>query len=270
MYASLHNKQSGCFLMLQYASRLWHWHDKCDVWKCWHRPESKASPEGLSNAGTDTHRADVSGFLRELSKCGLIYGLSRMSPAFSSVEVPACRRWCCMAWAGSGRQGKWWRRTDSAAAGGFAVHGCRSTPVWEKKMAFLMLNQCITKSKSKNNSLSRSLQRSYRYLVHPKMKICLLSGNTRSGWVKMAYSDVFISCLNSHSDGTHALQRIIGEQVIKWSISQNLCWWGNKLIYILDGLRATTFSANCHLGWMIPLNVVTDWTDTKLTFKMAS
>ncbi len=58
------------------------------------------------------------------------------------------------------------------------------------------------------------------------------------------YCDVFISCLDSHSDGTHSLQRIH--------------WWGsdvmlqffkyvlmkNKLIYFLDGLRVNTFSAN--------------------------
>lgn len=162
-YASLHNKQIGCFLMLQYAACPWHWHDKCDMWKRWHRPESKASPEGLSNAGTDTHRPDVSGFLRELSKCGLIYGLSETSPVLSSgataVEVPACRRWCCTARAGSGRQGKWWRRTDSAASVGFAVRGCRSTPVQERTQAFLMLNQHIMKWKSNSNFLSRDLHR---------------------------------------------------------------------------------------------------------------
>ncbi len=28
------------------------------------------------------------------------------------------------------------------------------------------------------------------------------------------YCDVFISCLDSDSDGTHSLQKIIGEQVI--------------------------------------------------------
>ncbi len=38
------------------------------------------------------------------------------------------------------------------------------------------------------------------------------------------YCDVFISGLNSHTDGTHSLQRIH--------------WWRIKLIYILDGLRA--------------------------------
>lgn len=162
-YVRLPAQQTECFLMLQYAACPWHWHDKCDVWKRWHRTESKASPEGLSNTGTDTHRADVSRFLWEISKCGLIYGLSQMSPVLSSemtaVEVPACRRWCCTARAGSGRQGKWWRRTDSAAAGGFAVRGCRSTPVQERTQAFLMLNQHIMKWKSNSNFISRELHR---------------------------------------------------------------------------------------------------------------
>lgn len=169
MYASLCNKQSGCFLMLQCAACPWRWRDKCDVWKRWHRPESKASPEGLSNTGTDTHRADVSGFLRELSKCGLIYGLSRMSPAFSSgmtaAEVPACRRWCCTARAGSGRQEKWWKQTDSAAAGGFAVHGCRSTPVWERTQTLLIPTQCRIKWSSKSNFFFKRLHRLYRLHV---------------------------------------------------------------------------------------------------------
>ncbi len=58
--------------------------------------------------------------------------------------------------------------------------------------------------------------------------------------------DVFISCLDSHSDGTHSLQSIH--------------WWENpamlnfsksfptkkQLIYILDGLRVSKFSTNFH------------------------
>ncbi len=40
----------------------------------------------------------------------------------------------------------------------------------------------------------------------------------------------FISCLDSHSDGTHSLQ----------------IWWRNKLIYILDGLRVSKCSANLY------------------------
>ncbi len=56
------------------------------------------------------------------------------------------------------------------------------------------------------------------------------------------YCDVFISCLDSHSDGTHSLQRI------HWWASDvmlhffKLFWWRNKLIYILDALRVSKFS----------------------------
>ncbi len=62
------------------------------------------------------------------------------------------------------------------------------------------------------------------------------------------YCDVFISCLDSHSDGTHSLQRI--------------CWWASdvmlnfsksvpmkKLTHISDGLGASAFSIShviCH------------------------
>lgn len=137
MCTSQHNMEKrGCFLMLRYSVP--HGADievtNVTRGKRWRRPESKAPPEGLSYAGTD-----VSGFLRELSKCGLIYGLSQTFPAFSLettvAEVPACRRWCCRVRAGSGRQGKWWRRTDSVAAGGFAVRGCRSTPAHERRQS---------------------------------------------------------------------------------------------------------------------------------------
>ncbi len=52
------------------------------------------------------------------------------------------------------------------------------------------------------------------------------------------YCDVFIICLDSHSDGTHSLL------TIHWwasnDISLNLFWWRNKLIYILDALRVST------------------------------
>ncbi len=61
----------------------------------------------------------------------------------------------------------------------------------------------------------------------------------------VAYCDVFISCLDSHSDGTHSLQSIH--------------WWAsnatyiaapmeNKLIYILDGLRVRKYSAHFYFG----------------------
>ncbi len=65
------------------------------------------------------------------------------------------------------------------------------------------------------------------------------------------YCDVFISCLGSHSDGTHSLQRI------HWwasDVMPNLFWWRNKLIYISNGLRLSTFSANFHFwGWSVLL-----------------
>ncbi len=39
----------------------------------------------------------------------------------------------------------------------------------------------------------------------------LASQDVKSG---VDYCDVFISCLDSHSDGTHSLQKKIGEQVM--------------------------------------------------------
>ncbi len=41
----------------------------------------------------------------------------------------------------------------------------------------------------------------------------------------------------------------IGEQVMKSYISPNLLRWRNKLIYILDGLKESKFSANVHF-WL--------------------
>ncbi len=55
--------------------------------------------------------------------------------------------------------------------------------------------------------------------------------------------DVCISCLDSHFDGTHSLQRI------HWwvsYISPNIFQCRNKLIYILDALRVSKVSANFH------------------------
>ncbi len=56
---------------------------------------------------------------------------------------------------------------------------------------------------------------------------------------------VFISCLNSHSDGTHTLQRIhwLANDVLL-NFSKSVL--KKKLIFILDGLRVNTFSANLH------------------------
>ncbi len=54
--------------------------------------------------------------------------------------------------------------------------------------------------------------------------------------LKIDYCDVFISCLDFNSDGTHSLQWIIDEQVMQSYIFSNLFWWRNKLTYTLDGL----------------------------------
>ncbi len=52
----------------------------------------------------------------------------------------------------------------------------------------------------------------------------------------------FISCLDSHSDGTHS-----HSLVSKWCNATFLqIWRGSKLIYILDDLRVNTFSASVH------------------------
>ncbi len=56
------------------------------------------------------------------------------------------------------------------------------------------------------------------------------------------YSDVFFSCLNSHSDGSEdPLMRKL------WNAKFLQIWWTNKLIYILDG----------NFGWSIPLKNIT-------------
>ncbi len=63
---------------------------------------------------------------------------------------------------------------------------------------------------------------------------------------------VFISCLDSHSDGTHSLQRVHW-----WTsdvISPNLLQWGNKLI--LNGLRVSTFLANLNFWVNYSFNAV--------------
>ncbi len=55
-------------------------------------------------------------------------------------------------------------------------------------------------------------------------------------WVLLVdYCDVFISCLDSHSDGTHSLQRIY--------------WWASAVMlnFTQSGLLKT--QAHLHLGW---------------------
>ncbi len=60
----------------------------------------------------------------------------------------------------------------------------------------------------------------------------------------MDYCDVFISCLDSHSDGTHSLQRI------HWWASDVMLHFSkrNKLMSFLDGLRVNRFLPNFHFG----------------------
>ncbi len=58
------------------------------------------------------------------------------------------------------------------------------------------------------------------------------------------YCDVFISCLDSHSDGTHSLQMIhwwASDAMLDFSKSV-LMKKQTHLLYILDGLRVRTFS----------------------------
>ncbi len=57
---------------------------------------------------------------------------------------------------------------------------------------------------------------------------------------------MFISCLDSYSDGTHSLQMIhwwASDAMVNFS---NLVQWRNNLIYILHCLRVSTCSANSH------------------------
>ncbi len=49
-------------------------------------------------------------------------------------------------------------------------------------------------------------------------------------WCCVDYCDAFISCLDSHSDGTHSLQRIL------WWATY-LFWWRSKLIFIFKCLK---------------------------------
>ncbi len=64
-------------------------------------------------------------------------------------------------------------------------------------------------------------------------------------WSHVDYCDVFISCLDSHSDGTHSLQR--SQQVSKWyNFSKSVATIKQQthLLYILDVLRVTKLSAD--------------------------
>ncbi len=63
-------------------------------------------------------------------------------------------------------------------------------------------------------------------------------------WSGLDFCDVFISCLDSHSDGTHSLQRIhwwASDITLNFSKSVLI---NNKIIYIFEGLRVSKCSAN--------------------------
>ncbi len=68
------------------------------------------------------------------------------------------------------------------------------------------------------------------------------------------YCDVFISCLDSHSDGTHSLQRIhwwASDAILHFSKSEeHEEAWRNKLIYIFNGL-SVYFSKCTFLGELL-------------------
>ncbi len=67
--------------------------------------------------------------------------------------------------------------------------------------------------------------------------------------------DVFIRCLDTHSDGTHSLQRI------HWWASHIMLYFSKSVpvmktfIYILDGLRVSTFSSNVNFGVGFAFNI---------------
>ncbi len=79
----------------------------------------------------------------------------------------------------------------------------------------------------------------------------------RLWWIRIGlpvdYCDAFISCLDSFWRHPFTTEDSL---VSKWWISQNLFWWRNKLIYILDDLRTSTSlisTLNLHRTWNIPL-----------------
>ncbi len=73
----------------------------------------------------------------------------------------------------------------------------------------------------------------------------LILRSSRSGWI-------IISCLDSHSDGTHSLQSIHC-----WDTDAETHFYKpdeeTKLILISDDLRVSTFSANVIFGVSFPL-----------------
>ncbi len=75
-------------------------------------------------------------------------------------------------------------------------------------------------------------------------------------WSGVDYCDVFISCLDSHSDGTHSLQRIhcwASDVMLHFSKSV-LMNKQTRLLYVFDGLlRTTKLTANIYFWWTIPI-----------------
>ncbi len=127
---------------------------------------------------------------------------------------------------------------------------------------------CISPQKQKKKSINKmkSVYRTIKGIVHPKMKIlssctqvcpklwvsffcwtqkkktCSFSflntitdGLERCGLL-VDYCDVFISCLDSHSDGTHSLQRIH-------------CWASDVKLHFSKSVPMKN-QTHLHIGWM--------------------
>ncbi len=75
-------------------------------------------------------------------------------------------------------------------------------------------------------------------------------------WSGVDYCDVFISCLDSHSDGTHSLMSIHCWDTDAVTFLQT--WWRNKLILISDDLRESTFSCWHHSETEVRMNIDTN------------
>ncbi len=73
----------------------------------------------------------------------------------------------------------------------------------------------------------------------------LFTSQNINWWSCVDYWGVCISCLDSHSFGTHSLQRIHCCASDVMQNYSNLFWWRNKLIYILDGLTVS----KCSFFW---------------------
>ncbi len=66
------------------------------------------------------------------------------------------------------------------------------------------------------------------------------------------YCDAFIICLDSHSYGTHSLQRI------HWWASDNFIHFSKSALYILDCLRVSISSAIFHFWVNYSFNYIID------------